>query len=162
MNWLDAVILISGGVLAVVGLKMGALHIAAIAVGSLAGLALASRLQSRVAPLFENFTDSENGPEMIALVVIFLLAMIAVFLVGSMLKGAFDKVSLGWVDKVAGVGVGVIIAFAIGSAILSSIQDYPVFGIDDTIEASALGTFLADNFDIVLRGLRVVPTDLGA
>ena len=94
--------------------------------------------------------------------VIFLLAMIAVFLVGSMLKGAFQKVSLGWVDKVAGIGVGVIVAFAIGSAALSSIQDYPIFGIDDAIEASALGTFLADNFDIVLRGLRVVPTDLGA
>ena len=141
---------------------MGALHIAAIAVGSLAGLALASRLQGKVAPLFENFTDSKNGPEMIALVVIFLLAIIAVFLVGSMLKGVFDKVSLGWVDKVAGIVVGVIVAFAIGSAVLSSIQDYPILGIDDTIEASALGTFLADNFDIVLRGLRVVPTDLGA
>ncbi len=161
MNWLDAAILVVGGVLAVVGMRMGALHIAAIAVGSLAGLALASRLQGKVAPLFENFTDSENGPEIAALVVIFLVVMIGVFLAANLLKGVFNKVSLGWVDKVAGIGFGVILAFAIGSTILSSVQDYPILGLEDTIDESALGTFLADNFDVVLRGLRVVPKDLG-
>ena len=68
---------------------------------------------------------------------------------------------LGWVDQLLGVSLALVITFAVGSALLSVVQSYPVGGLDGVIDGSVLGTFLADNFDTVLRGIRLVPKDLG-
>ena len=161
MNWLDVVILVSGGLLAAVGLGIGGLHLASIAVGSMVGIALSSRLHDRVSPLFSRFTDSDNAAEIAALVAIFLAVLVASVLVGTLVRGAFQKLTLGWMDKVVGMGLGVVVAFAVGSAVLSAIQSYPTLGLEDTIAGSTLGSFLADKFDAVLRGLRFIPSDLG-
>ena len=47
------------------------------------------------------------------------------------------------------------------SAALANVQEVSLVNSDETIEGSAVGTFLADNFDVVLRGIRLVPKDFG-
>ena len=161
MNWLDVAILATAGLIALAGWRMGSLHIGVTGAGILAGIALASHLHNEVEPFFSHFIDSSNGAEIAAFIAIFILVLLASILVGFMVRAITHRLMLGWIDKLVGLGLGVVITFAIGSAVLSTVQSYPVFSMEDTIEDSAMGTFLADNFDTVLRSLKFVPGDLG-
>lgn len=161
MNWLDIVILAAIGVVALAGWRMGGVHVAVAAVGILAGIAIASRLHNRVTPLFSRFLDSENGAEIAAFISIFLLALVASLAFGAMVHALFRRLMLGWLDRAAGLGLGVVATFAIGSAVFSAIQSYPVLGLEDSIATSTLATFMADNLDVVMRGLKFIPDDLG-
>ena len=161
MNWLDIVVVAVAGIIALVGWRMGALRIAVTGVGVLVAIVLASRTHEKVEPLFSRFIDGRNGAEVAAFITIFVLVLIASVLASFLADTILRKLMLGWVDKAAGMVLGVIVVFAAGSAIFSAIQSYPVHGLDNTIDGSALGSFLADNFDTVLRGLKLVPDDLG-
>ena len=161
MNWLDIVVLVTVGTVALAGLRLGGVHIAVTAVGVLAGIVLAGHLHGDVRPIISRFTDSENGAEIGAFAAIFVLALIASLVAGFMLRVVLSKLMLGWIDRLAGLGLGVVVTLAAGSAVLSAIQSYPVLGLEETITGSTLGSFLADNFDVVLRGLKFIPDDLG-
>ena len=161
MNWLDIAILAMVGSIALAGLGMGGIHIGVTGAGVLAGIALSSRLQDQVRPLFSQFTENDNAAELGAFIAIFIAVLIASVVVGFMACSILKSLMLGWMDKLLGLGVGIAVSFAIGSAVLSTVQGYPVMGLEDTIDESTLGTFLADNFDVVLRTLRFVPHDLG-
>ena len=162
MNWLDPVILAGVAIIALVGWRIGGLHIGVMGAGIIAGIALASRLHDRVSPLFSRFISSENGAEIAAFILIFSLVIIASAAIGFAVHIILRRLMLGWAEKVVGLGLGVAIALAIGSATFSALQSYPVLGLENTIEGSTLGTFMADNFDSVLRGLKFIPGDLGA
>ena len=162
MNWLDPVILAGVAIIALVGWRIGGLHIGVMGAGIIAGIALASRLHDRVSPLFSRFISSENGAEIAAFILIFSLVIIASAAIGFAVHIILHRLMLGWAEKVVGLGLGVAIALAIGSATFSALQSYPVLGLENTIEGSTLGTFMADNFDSVLRGLKFIPGDLGA
>ncbi len=161
MNWLDIVILATVAVVALMGLGMGGISVAVTGAGILAGIALATRLQDDVRPLFSRFIDSGNGAEIAAFAVVLVLALIGAAVVGAVARLILRTLMLGWLNRIAGLGLGVVIAFALGSAVLSTIQGYPVYDMERTIGDSVLGSFLADNFDVVLRGLKFVPSDLG-
>ena len=161
MNWLDIVIIVVAGALALTGLRMGGIHIAVTAAGIFAGIALATRFQDDIEPHLFSYIDNQNAAELAAFLLVFVAALVASVVVGFMLRSLLSKLMLGWADHIAGIGVGVIATFVIGSAVLSTLQEYPVLGLEDTIDESVLGTFLADNFDVVLRGIKMVPGDLG-
>ena len=161
MNWLDIVILAVGGFIALAGTGMGGIQIGVTGAGIMGGIALAGHLHSWVEPISSRFIDSDDGARFAAFAAIFIVVLIASVVVGFMVRAISRRLMLGWVDKVLGLGLGVIVSFAIGSAVLSAIQSYPIFSLDETIGDSTLGSFLADNFDIVLRGLKFIPGDLG-
>ncbi len=161
MNWLDAVILVVSAIIAVTGLRMGGVGFAAIGLGVLVGIAMASRLQAKLEPVFSGFIDSENGSEIAAFIAILVIIIFVSVVAGAVLRRILKVVMLGWLDQLAGLGAGLIVAFSLGSAFLSNIQSFPILDLQDTIDGSVLGSFLADNFDTVLRGLKFIPSDLG-
>ncbi len=79
----------------------------------------------------------------------------AIRLMRTVLRGLL----LGWVDTAAGLALRVLVMGAILSAVFAAIQSFPVLGLHDTIEHSVLGPFLADNFDVLLRVLKLVRSD---
>lgn len=161
MNWLDAVIIIAAAVAAVVGMRTGGIQVAATGVGIFVGITVASRLQGQLEPLFSRFIDSENGSEIAAFIALLVIMVFASIVLGRVVRSILKTLMLGWLDSVAGLAVGPIIVFSMGSATLSNIQSFPVLGLQETIDGSSLGGFLADNFDTVLRALRFIPSDLG-
>ena len=161
MNWLDFVIIGGVGFVALAGMKMGGIHMAVTAAGCLAGISLASRLHGRLEPAFSPFIDNQNSSELAAFVAIFVIVAAASLVIGLVVRSILGKVMLGWTDRVIGLGLAATITLAIGSGGLSAVQSYPVLGIEETIGDSVLGSFLADNFDTVLRGLKFIPDDLG-
>ena len=161
MNWLDIVILVAIGLVALAGWRMGGIHIGVTTAGILVGIAIAGHLHDRVTPFFSRFIDSENGAEIGAFMLIFIVALVASLAIGAMVHALFRTLMLGWFNKAMGLGLGVVVTFAIGSAVFSAIQSYPVLGLEDSIASSTLATFMADNLDVVLRGLKFIPDDLG-
>lgn len=161
MNWLDIVIFVSVGFVALVGWRMGGVQIGVTGGVILAGIALSSRLHNQVSPVFSRFMSSDNAAEIAGFVAVFIVALLGSVAVAHIIRSLLGTFMLGWLDKSVGLGLGVIVTFAVGSAALSAVQSYPVLGLEDTIEASAVGSFLANNFDTVLKGLRFIPNDLG-
>ena len=161
MNWLDIVILVAVGVVALVGWRMGGIQVSITGAGILAGIALSSRFHSEAEPLFSRFIDNENGVEFAGFIAIFILVLVASLTVGFLAHSILRSLKLGLMDNVSGLGLGVVIILAIGSAALSAIQSYPIHGLENTITESTLGSFLANNVDVVLRGLKFIPGDFG-
>jgi len=60
-------------------------------------------------------------------------------------------------NKLGGLIVGVAVGFLLLSGILTGIQKFPIGDAEQTIDDSKLGSFLADNFDVVIRGIGLIP-----
>ena len=161
MNWLDITLLIFIGVVAAAGYRVGLVQAATTLVGILIGIVLASRFHDNVDSLISPLTDNENAQEVGGYILVFVVVLFASLVASGFVRMVFQKLMLGWVDKLGGFALGVVIAFAAGSAFLANVQDFPVLDLEETIEDSATGSFLADNFDVVLRGVRVIPKDYG-
>ncbi|GIT01915.1 MAG: hypothetical protein CM1200mP27_05400 [Chloroflexota bacterium] len=58
------------------------------------------------------------------------------------------------------MAAGILIGFLLLSGVLTNIQRFSrVWDYDESINESKLGVFLADNFDVVIRGLKLIPGD---
>lgn len=159
MNWIDAVILIVWGGTAMWGFSAGFIRILFPLIAVIVGLAVSSRIAEDVGNIFSVATDNEATQAIGGFVLIFLglfiISAIAGFWVGMFLR--FIPL-FGLANRVAGLAVGVIIGFLILSGVLTGVQRY-ADRMDDDIDESALGVFLADNFDEVIRGVKLIPGD---
>ena len=124
------------------------------------GLAFSSRLAGPVANLLSPFIADPDLRTIVTFAVIF-GALLVIAGAASHLLGAITKVLplLGPFNRLGGIALGVLVGFVILSGALTALQKFPIGGIAETIDESALGTFLVDHFDVVLRGARLVPGD---
>ena len=160
MNWVDIVIIVVWGVTAVGGYSKVFFGVVVPLISLVVGLALASRMGGSVGQMFTSVTDNENAQTVAG----FILIIGVLFIVGGIVSFSINKVVgivplIGFANSLAGMAVGVSIGFLLLSGLLTNIQRFPVREYDATIDESKLGTFLADNFDVVIRGLKLIPGD---
>jgi len=96
------------------GFVRGILGLIALVVGIL----IASGNYQRLADSVLSFMPGKNGPEILGFVVIFLVVVLLVGLVGRIISRALKQVSLGWLDRLAGAILGIVVASVILSVIL--------------------------------------------
>ena len=160
MNWIDIAILAVWGITAFWGFSSGFLKVVVPFVSLVAGLALASRIGDSVGNIFSVITDNENAQAIGGLILIlggaFVLGGIISFIARTVLR---IIPFFGLADKLAGMTVGLLVGFVLLSGILTGIQRFPFRDLEKTIDESPLGTFLADNFDVVMRGVGLIPGD---
>ena len=159
MNWIDAVVLVVWGVTALWGFSSGLIRLSISLLVVIVGLALSSRIAGDVGNMFSGLTDSEGAQTVGGFILIFLgifiIGAIASFWIGALLR--FLPI-FGLANRFGGLAVGVIIGFLLVSGILTGVQRF-TDRVDDDIDESALGAFMADNFDVVIRGVRLIPGD---
>jgi uncharacterized membrane protein required for colicin V production len=177
MNWIDAVVLIGWGGTALWGFSTGLIRILISLVVVIIGLALSSRIGEDVGNIFSVVTGDERAQAIGGFVLVFgglfIIGAIAGFVVGNVTrriplcgvaKGTAGMAAgvvllpFGIANRMAGMAVGVIIGFLLLSGVLTGVQKY-TDRIDDDIDDSTLGAFMADNFDVVLRGVKLIPGD---
>ena len=161
MNWLDVVLLVLIAVGAMSGFRFGMVQAAASLVAVVVGIALASRLGDKLQPVFALLTDNENTQQVAGFILVLLVAVLLGMIASSVVVKALSTIKMGWVNSAGGFVVGAVVVMMACSAALANVQDVSILTPDETIEDSAVGTFLADNFDVVLRGVRLVPEDFG-
>lgn len=160
MNWIDLAVLVVWALTALWGFRTGLLRMFVPLVVVIVGLAVSSRVSDSVGNIFSSFTANENIQTIGAFVLIFLGLFIIGSIVGQFLRTALQFVPLfGLANGLAGAAVGVVVGFLLLSGVLTGVQRFPVANLQETIDESPLGTFLADNFDVVLRTVRIIPVD---
>ena len=161
MNWLDIAIIVSTGVLLLLGWKLGVIHLAVAAVGTFLGVTLASRFKDEVQPIFSKLGLGDDTSEIAGFIAIFLIVLAATLGASYMLRSMTKGLKIGWADNAVGATLGLIVSFAIWSSMLSAVQSHPFLGLETTVEESVLGAFLADRFDLVLKAIGFLPDDPG-
>jgi len=160
MNWVDILVLVVLGLTALWGVKVGFLRMVVLLFMVVVGLALSSRIASPVGNILGLFTDNENFQTVGAFIAIYLALFIVGIILSTLLRTALNIVPLGGTaNNVAGIVVGLILGFVLISGLLTGMQKFPVGGADKAIDQSPLGSLLADNFDVVLRGIKLIPGD---
>lgn len=163
MNWIDLTVLIVCGITALYGFRVGLFRMLVPLVVVMAGLALSSRISGSVGNLFSSFTSSENTQTIMAFFVIFVALFLASTVVSFWLRMVLRFIPFfGLANGSAGALVGLAIGFVLLSGIITGAQRFPVGNVDQSIEESRLGLFLADNFGVVMRGVRLIPVDWDA
>ena len=160
MNWIDIAILAVWGITALWGFSAGLLKIAVPLIALVIGLALSSRIGDSVGPIFSGITDSENAQTVAGFILIFGVLFIGGGIIGFIARRVLGIIPLfGLANSLTGMAAGVLVGFLLLSGVLTGIQRFPFRGLDKTIDESALGAFLADNFDVVIRGVKIIPGD---
>ena len=160
MNWIDILVLVVWGGTSLWGFKTGIIRMVVPLVVVLVGLALSSRIAGPVGNLFSFISDNENVQTVAAFIAIFLALTIIGGVLSRLVKTAIGIIPLaGLANNLVGAAIGLLIGFVLLSGILTGLQKFPVGGVRETIEDSPLGTFLADNFDVVTRGIKLIPGD---
>ena len=148
MNWLDIVLAIVLVVGIVLGLKSGLIKM----VISFAGLILAIFLAGRFYVAFADkltFISSDQVARIVAYIIIFILVMIVAAIASWLLTKLVSAILLGWINRLAGAIVGLIVAGVFCGAILAIWAKYTGSG-GDIVGGSLLGRFLLNTFPLVL------------
>ena len=158
MNWVDIAILVVWAGTASWGASMGLLqmgvHLLVVAVG----LAISSRIAPTVGDLFSVVTDNENAQSAAGFIAVFLILFIAGGVASFWLRMVLGIIPFfGSFNKLGGLIVGILVGFLLLSGILTGIQKFPIKNAQQTIDDSKLGSFLADNFDVITRGIGLIP-----
>jgi membrane protein required for colicin V production len=147
MNWLDIVIIVGLVISLLIGLKMGLIHVLFLLVGVIVGVILAGQYSGSLAAKLTIIPDAG-----IAGIVAFIIIMVATLLVAMLLafiiRKIFKAALLGWLDRVGGAVLGVLMGAIFIGAILAMWLRF--VGNVDAITGSALAKFLVDKFGIVL------------
>lgn len=160
MNWIDIAIVVVWGISAFWGFSTGFLQVVVPLASMVVGLALASRIGDSVGNVFSSFTGNENAQSVAGFMLIFGLIFILGAIISHLGRTLLRIIPLaGLVNSIAGMAAGLLVGFLLLSGVLTGIQRFPFRDLDQTIDDSALGSFLADNFDMVIRGVRLIPGD---
>ncbi|MBT98633.1 MAG: hypothetical protein CL902_08395 [Dehalococcoidia bacterium] len=160
MNWVDIAILVVWGITILWGYSTGLMGVLVPLISLVVGLALSSRIGESVGEMFSSVTDNENAQAVAGFVLVFGILFVAGGILNFMARRILGIIPLfGFVNSLAGMAVGLLIGFILLSGVLTAVQKYPVKDLEKDIDDSKLGTILADNFDVVIRGLGFIPGD---
>jgi membrane protein required for colicin V production len=146
MNWLDILIVLSlvGGVVG--GLISGLIRSLLSFAGLALGIFLAGRLYPTVAGWL-TFIHSQSAANIAAFAFVFLAVVLVFAIVGLILRQIASAVTLGWLDRLLGGLLGLLISGVVWGALLSLwIHYFP----NNFVKDSVLAQFLVERFPLVL------------
>ena len=147
MNWLDIIILIIIVISTVIGLKVGIIKAFFAVAGVIIGVFLAGRFSGSLADRLPFISDADVA-KVVAFAVILIVVMIIAAILAVVIKWATSAVMLGWLNRLGGAILGVILGAIFCAAILTMWVNFQ--GISNAVSDSFLARFLVDKFPIVL------------
>ena len=160
MNWVDIAILVVWGVTILWGYSTGLMGVLVPLISLVIGVSLSSRIGDSIGGIFFIVTDNGNAQSVAGFILVFGVLFVAGGILNFMARKILGVIPLlGFVNSLAGMAVGVLIGFLLLSSVLTALQKYPVKDLEVDIDESKLGALLADNFDVIVRGIGVIPGD---
>ena len=161
MNWIDVVILVVWALNSGWGYMAGLIQMVIPLAAVIVGLAVASRIGDSVGNIFSPLTDNEDYQTIAGFILIFVGLFILASIAGFALRTVLRFIPLGgMVNKLAGLAAGLALGVILLSGVLTGVQKHPFNdGLVEDIDNASLGAFLADNFDVVIRGVGIIPGD---
>ena len=160
MVWLDIAIVVVWAAAGLWGFFSGVLGLVLPFIGMAFGLALGSRYGETLGNIFSGITDNEDAQRLTGFLIIVVVCSVAGGIIAFMARSLLSVIPVANMgNRLLGLVVGVILGFVLLSGIFTGLQRYPVKDVDIKIEDSKLAVFLADNFDVIIRGVRLIPSD---
>ena len=160
MVWLDIAIVVVWAAAGLWGFFNGVLGLVLPFIGMAFGLALGSRYGETLGSIFSVITDNEDAQRLTGFLIIVVVCSVAGGILAFMTRSFLSVIPVAnMANRLLGLAVGVILGFVLLSGIFTGLQRYPVNDVDVKIEDSKLAVFLADNFDTIIRGVRLIPSD---
>ena len=123
MTTIDIIILIALGAGVIIGFMKGFIRQLASILGLIVGLLAAKRLYTYLAEkLCPTVTDSMTVAQILAFVIIWIAVPLIFTLVASVLTKAMEAVSLGWLNRLLGAGLGALKYLLLVSLVVCVIQ----------------------------------------
>ena len=147
MNWLDIVIIVALAVTTFIGLRIGIIKAVLFLAGLILGVFLAG---CYYVPLSHqlSFIPNENVAEIAAFAIILIGVMAIAIVLALLLKWVASIMMLGWVNRIGGAVLGLVLGAILCSALLAIWVKF--LGIQGATAESILTPILLDHFPMVL------------
>jgi membrane protein required for colicin V production len=146
MNWLDIVIIVVIVLLGVAGLRQGMIRTVFGIAGLIGGIVLAGRYYDELAARL--FPSGASWANIAAYAIIAIATLVVAGVIGHLVAKLVNFAALGWLDKVMGFILGVVIGGLLCAAILAiAVKFYP--GMEATINQSVIAKFLTGGFPLL-------------
>jgi membrane protein required for colicin V production len=147
MNWLDIVIIVAIAITTFIGLKIGLIKTVLSLAGLIIGVILAGLFY---VPLSEKLTfiSQPTLSKVVAFAIILVGIMVIAAVLAMVLKWATSLMMLGWVNRIGGAALGLVLGSILCGAVLALWVS--LFGAGETIANSGLAAFLLKKFPLVL------------
>jgi membrane protein required for colicin V production len=146
VNWLDIVIIVVVALLGIVGLRQGLIRTVFGIAGLIGGIFLAGRYYDELAELL--FPSGAIWANIASYAIIAVATMVVAGVIGWLIAKFVNFVALGWLDRLVGGILGVVIGGLLCAAILAIIVKYYP-GMDATINQSIIARFLVGGFPLL-------------
>ena len=147
MNWLDIVILVAIAIAAFLGLRMGLIKAVLVLAGIIVGVILAGHFSGPLAQRL-TFIPSESVAKVVAFAIILIGVLLIAAIVAWLLTWTAKVVMLGWVNRLGGAVLGLLLGVLFCSALLAMWVNF--MGMAEAIAESAIATILLDRLPMVL------------
>ncbi|NQT05224.1 MAG: CvpA family protein [Dehalococcoidia bacterium] len=156
MSWLDIAVIVIIGIATLIGLKIGIIKAVLTLAGVIVGVLLAGRFYIALA-VHLTFIPQETLARVVAFAIILTVVVLIAGIIAGVLKWLASIILLGWVNRLGGALLGLIMGSILCGALLAMWTKF--LGISDPIAESALATFLLDRFPMVLA---LLPGEFGS
>jgi membrane protein required for colicin V production len=145
MNWLDIVIIVVIALLGFAGLRQGLIRTVFGIAGLIGGIVLAGRYYDELAARL--FPSGASWANIAAYAIIAIATLVVAGVIGLLLAKLVNFAALGWLDRVMGLILGIVIGGLLCAAILAIvIKFYP--GMETTVNQSVIARFLVGGFPL--------------
>ena len=124
MNWVDITIFVICFFLFIVGYKRGLINqifsIAALVGGVLCGFILFDIVGARLVQ--HNIIEGRSAADIIGFITVAVVSYIIIQIVGSLITRLLGKLKLGWLDRLGGGAIGLIIGVIVSFFLISSMN----------------------------------------
>jgi len=146
MNWLDIVIIVVLVALGIAGLRQGLIRTVFGIAGLIGGIFLAGRYYDELAARL--FPSAAIWGNIAAYAIIAIVTLVVAGVIGWLLAKLVNFAALGWLDRLVGCILGVVIGSLLCAAILAiAVKFYP--GMEATINQSVIARFLVGGFPLL-------------
>ena len=146
MNWLDILIIVVVVLLGIAGLRQGMIRTVFGIAGLIGGIVLAGCYYDELAARL--FPSGAIWGNIAAYAIILLATLLVAGVIGWLIAKLVNFAALGWLDRVMGFILGVVIGGLLCAAILAiAVKFYP--GMEATISQSVIARFLVGGFPLL-------------
>jgi membrane protein required for colicin V production len=146
MNWVDIVIIIYLALSIISGFAQGLIRTLLSIIGLIIGIILAAHFYKQLGNIL-TFISNRDVANIIAFIIILLVIMGIAALIAHLLRSLIKAIMLGWIDRLGGAVLGLILGALSVSAILAIVVKYTNTSL---ITDSKFAGFFLDKFPLVL------------
>ena len=152
MNWVDIVIIIYLCLSVLSGFMQGLIRTVLSIIGLIVGIILAAHFYKQFGDIL-TFISNKNVADIVAFVIILLAVVGIAALIAFILRSIIKGIMLGWIDKIGGAVLGLILGALSVAALLAIIVKLTDSSL---ITDSKLAGFFLDKFPLILK---LLPSD---